>query len=650
MKTRDKCVVALLIAVLGSALPAVASGLEDPALFSIHADPSDPRPGETVTVWIDVTLTADWHIYSTTTPPGGPYPTEIRLEGEGRFRQVGPIIQPPPLKEHDPNFDMQVEYYGKAVRFGVRADVTDAAPSGQTRLGGRITYMLCNPISCLPPTTHAFEVPLQIASGTPRPRYVTNLAPAPDASSAQKPDLFDGLGSIADVERAVSGGLGAFLYLAFSMGFLALLTPCVFPMVPITVSFFTKQETQSRAESIVKSLVYCAGIIFTFTGLGLLLAVTLGASGASLFAANPWINLLITGIFIAFALSLFGLFEIRLPSSLLTRLSQVQGGSYGAILLMGFTFTLTSFTCTAPFVGALLVLTTQGTWTWPILGMLAFSAAFALPFFFLALFPQGLSALPKSGGWLNAVKVVMGFLELAAALKFLSNADLVWGWGILSREVFLAAWIAIFAFCGIYLLGKIRLPHDSPLESVGPLRLLYSLGCLAFSIYLTTGLFGAPLGELDAFFPPYGSQGHIAKIRSGEELTWQTNYETALSEARSTGKPIFIDFTGYACTNCRWMEANVFPDPQVRSLLERYVRLQLYTDGLGEVYERNRAFQETRFGTVALPFYAIMSPEDSEIARFPGLTRDKNLFVRFLQTGVSTTPQISVSGGQNERI
>ena len=246
MKTRDKWVVVLLIA----ALPAVASGLEDPALFSIHADPSDLRPGETVTVWIDVTLTADWHIYSATTPPGGPYPTEIHLEEEGRFRQVGPIIQPPPLKEHDPNFDMEVEYYGKAVRFGVRADVTDAVPSGQTRLRGRVTYMLCNATSCLPPTTYTFEVPLQIVSGTPRPGYVTNLAPAPGASPAQEPEQFDGLGSIADVERAVSGGLGAFLYLAFSMGFLALLTPCVFPMVPITVSFFTKQETRSRAESV----------------------------------------------------------------------------------------------------------------------------------------------------------------------------------------------------------------------------------------------------------------------------------------------------------------------------------------------------------------------------------------------------------------
>ena len=283
--------------------------------------------------------------------------------------------------------------------------------------------------------------------------------------------------------------------------------------------------------------------------------------------------------------------------------------------------------------------------------MLSFSAAFALPFFFLSLFPQGLSALPRSGGWLNSVKVVMGFLELAAALKFLSNVDLVWHWGVLSREVFIAAWIAIFVLCGVYLLGKIRLPHDTPMESVGPLRLLTSMGCLAFSFYLLTGLFGAPLGELDAFFPPYGSQGEIAQIRSGgEELTWGDNYEAALAEARASGKPIFIDFTGFACTNCRWMEANIFPDREVRPLLRRFVRVQLYTDGQGEIYDRNRAFQEDRFGTVALPFYAILDSDGHERARFPGLTRDRDLFVRFLKKGLSgdlqvNQPRVQENGG-----
>ena len=511
---------------------------------------------------------------------------------------------------------------------------------GETAVKGEVIYMLCNESQCLPPNTYVFEAPVQIVAGPPRAAYLSALAPV---SVPVDTEMLDGTGSIEDVDRALSQGLGAFLYLSFTMGFLALLTPCVFPMVPITVSFFTKQETQSRRESLVKSLVYCGGIVFTFTGLGLILAVTLGASGAAQFAANPWINLLITGIFVAFALSLFGMFEIQLPSSVLTRLSQMQGGSYGAIVVMGFTFSLTSFTCTAPFVGTLLVLTSQGDWMWPIFGMLAFSTAFALPFFFLALFPQGLSALPQSGGWLNSVKVVMGFLELAAAMKFLSNVDLVWNWGIISREVFIATWIAIFVLCAVYLLGKFRLPHDSPLESIGPVRLLFSTGFLAFTFFLLTGLFGAPLGELDAFFPPYGHQGAIAEIRSGgEELNWGDDYEAALVEARTTGKSIFIDFTGYACTNCRWMEANIFPDKEVRGLLEQFIRVQLYTDGRGAVYDRNRNFQETRFGTVALPFYAIMTPGDEEIAHFAGMTRDQSVFVRFLKKGL--VPEVRVSG------
>ncbi|MBT5832009.1 MAG: DUF255 domain-containing protein [Candidatus Latescibacteria bacterium] len=608
---------------------------QEPANFSVSIEPETVRVGESVTVWIDVTLTDDWHIYSATMPEGGPFPTEFMLSGTG-FQQVRAIIQPSPIKEHDPNFDMVVEYYSKKVRFGVQAKVLDTAMMGNLTLSGEVTYMLCNATSCLPPDTYVFEMPVKIEAGAPRTEYVTSMA----VVDGGEDDILDGTGSIADVDRALSEGLGAFLYLSFSMGLLALLTPCVFPMIPITVSFFTKQESQSRGESIAKSLVYCGGIVFTFTGLGLILAMTLGASGAAQFAANPWINILITAIFVAFALALFGLFEIQLPYGLLNRLNQVQGGSYGAILLMGFTFSLTSFTCTAPFVGTLLVLTSQGTWMWPVLGMLAFSAAFALPFFFLSLFPQGLAALPQSGGWLNSVKVVMGFLELAAALKFLSNVDLVWQWGIISREVFIAVWIVLFALCGIYLLGKIRLPHDSPMDTVGPLRLLVSAGVLSFSLYMMTGLFGAPMGELDAFLPPYGSYGEIGKIRSGEpELTWKDDYEAALLEAEATGKPIFIDFTGYACTNCRWMEANVFPEPEVLELLKKYVRVQLYTDGREDVHRHNREFQETRFGTVALPLYAVISPRDENIASFPGMTRDKNVFVKFLKKGFGTQMQ-----------
>jgi thiol:disulfide interchange protein len=627
---------ALAFAILVATFPLHA---QYPAHFQVSIEPDVVHPGETATLWIDVELESDWHIYSTTTPPGGPYPTEISLTS-GPLSQVGGLIQPDPVVEHDPNFDLMVEYYGKSVRFGIRGYAPPDAAPGSAQVAGEITYMLCNESSCLPPATEAFSIRTSIEEGPIRDTFVfTEVAAIP--ADTDSDEILSGTGSILEVDAALSEGIGAFLYLSLTMGFLALLTPCVFPMVPITVSFFTKQSEgdphHTRSKSIRKSVVYCGGIITTFTGLGMLLAGTLGASGAAQFAANPWVNLVITAIFVIFALSLFGLFEIQIPTSILNQLNSTQGGGYAGILLMGFTFSLTSFTCTAPFVGTLLVLTTQGTWLWPILGMLAFSVAFALPFFFLSLFPQSLSALPKSGGWLNSVKVVMGFLELAAAMKFLSNVDLVWNWGLLNREVFIASWIAIFLLCGIYLLGKIRLPNDTPLETVGPGRLLATVGFFTFSFFLLTGLFGSPLGELDAFFPPYGNHGTIGQLKAAnhESLEWTDDYEAALTLARETDQNVFVDFTGYACTNCRWMEANVFPEAKVHALLENYVLVQLYTDGQGEKYDRNRELQKSKFGTVALPFYAIVTPSGDELARFPGMTRDRERFQKFLSKGTT---------------
>jgi thiol:disulfide interchange protein DsbD len=300
---------------------------------------------------------------------------------------------------------------------------------------------------------------------------------------------------------------------------------------------------------------------------------------------------------------------------------------------MGLAFSLTSFTCTAPLVGTILVAASQGKLFYPIIGMLAFSSVFALPFFILAVAPRLLHSLPRSGNWMNSVKVVMGFLEIGAAIKFLSNADLIWGWGIFSREVVIAGWIALSILIFLYLLGVFRLKHDTDGNKIGLIRLLNAFLFIVLGFYLLTGLFGRRLGEIESFLPPMKQTASttIEQTASGE-LTWIINdFQAALAKARAERKNVFVDFTGYTCTNCRWMEANIFPQPAIRNELEKFVRVQLFTDGEGEPYEGFQKMQEERFGTVALPLYAIVSPEDKILAKFEGLTRNPEEFVSFLR-------------------
>ena len=304
---------------------------------------------------------------------------------------------------------------------------------------------------------------------------------------------------------------------------------------------------------------------------------------------------------------------------------------------MALTFTLTSFTCTVQFVGLLLVAASQGAFFWPVLGMVVFSTAFAFPFFFLALFPQYLAKLPKSGGWLNSVKVTMGFLELGAAMKFISNADLVWQWGIFTKQVVLAVWVIISFMMGLYLIGKIKLPHDSDISFVGVPRLVLSIVFMSFGLYLTGGLFGQPLhGLIDSYLPPVvdASRQNIV-LESGEKhMVWLDNLPEALEVAKVEKKPVFIDFTGYTCTNCRWMETNVFEEVKVQKLFNKFVMLRLYTDG-GENYRENQKMEISRFGTAALPFYVVLSPDDEEISRFPGMDPDANKFIDFLEKSLN---------------
>lgn len=654
-----RVIVALAVAV-GSGFGALAvSGSAPPQTsWSAAIERPDARRGEVVAVRVAVAIQDGWHIYSMTTPEGGPKPTIFRLTPSDAYEPAAPAHQPKPELKFDENFQVQTEQFHGAVTFAIPVRVRENAPAGDLTIAGEVDFQACDPKQCIPGKV-PFQAVVSVTDGAARSEFAT-FAPAglfagtaiealkpkaqvggPDSGTAPQPSaapVGSTTGDTADVARAKREGLVAYLWLAISAGFLSLLTPCVFPMVPITVSYFTKHDGQSRGRGILDATVYSLSIIVTFTVLGLITSALFGATGLNSFAANPWVNVLLAAIFVGLALNLFGFYEIVVPSSILTPLSKMSGsGGFAGTLLMGVTFTLTSFTCTVPLVGALLVSTAQGDWMWPLVGMLGYSAAFALPFFFLALFPGLLSTLPKAGGWMVSIKVVMGFLELAAALKFVSNVDLVWGTRMLTRELFLSIWIALAFITTLYLLGKVRLPHERQLETVGVPRMLFSTGFLAIALYLLTGLVGSSLGELEAFLPPIssGAAGGSAAGRSvAKDLEWRTDYAEALAAARKAGKPLFIDFTGYACTNCRWMEKNIFTVPAVRAELERYERVQLYTDGQGDAYDRNRMLQEEKFNSIALPLYVVLDARtEREIARVEGLTRNPDEFVRFLQNG-----------------
>ncbi len=676
-----------------------AANAQNPVSVSMSVSPNSVPAGGKATAKVTASIQSGWYIYSVTQGGGGPNPTKISLEG-GPFK-AGGISGPKPKVKFDENFQMNTESYSGGAAFNIPFTVAADAPEGSQTVNVNFRYQACNDSVCLPPKSIKTSAPLTISAGkvTPSPSPTPKNSPSPTPSATPTPspttsptvsptltptpanvnaNVVSNLNANINTNIAANvntensnansvsyatttnpndppptnfsnGGftndmpLWTFLWAAIGAGLISLLTPCVFPMIPITVSYFTNHSEGSRAKATRNAFIFALGIIFTFTIVGFLLAIFFGAAGINKFAANPYVNIFIGGLFLAFAMSLFGAYELGVPTSVLTKLDSFQRGKessqYIGLLLMGLVFSLTSFTCTTPLVGGLLVLATQGSWLYPILGMLVFSAVFALPFFILALAPQLLSQLPRSGGWLNSVKVVMGFLEVAAAMKFISNVDLVWGWGFFTREVVLASWIAVCLLITVYLLGFFQLSHDTKPERLGAVRVMIALMFLSFGFYFFTGLFGKTLVGVEAFLPPKTENAVSAvsgnNTDSNGELNWITNdFEKALTTAKAENKSIFIDFTGYTCTNCRWMEANMFPKPIVKEELSKFVRVKLFTDGEGQPYEGFQKMQEEKFGTVALPLYAILTADGKTVATFPGLTRDENEYVKFLKTGI----------------
>jgi thiol:disulfide interchange protein len=428
--------------------------------------------------------------------------------------------------------------------------------------------------------------------------------------------------------------IGPFLLLAFGAGLLAIFTPCVFPMIPITMSFFLNKPSGSRREGVFQAGVFCLGIVVLFSAIGFLTTTLLGPFGVVQLGSNPWVNGFIACVFLIFGLSLLGAFEITLPSGLLTKLdgASQRGGILGT-LLMGLTFCLTSFACVGPFMGPLLAAAAQEGGARPVMGMATFAAGLATPFFLLAVFPGFLKRLPRSGGWLPRVKVTMGFVVLAAMLKYVASVDQVLQWNVFTRERFLAAWVVLFALAGLYLLGFLRLEGVSKDEPLGLGRLLTGAAFLAFAISLVPGMFGSKLGDLDAYVPLAAESARAGE--SGIALNWIKNdYRGALDTARKEGKLVLVNFTGYACTNCHWMKSNMFTRPDVAGAMKEYVLLELYTDGSDASSEANQKVQDSKFQTIAIPYYAILDPDEKVIASYPGLTKNPREYLDFLKKGM----------------
>ena len=579
----------------------------DPAQFTVNID--DVNQGEVAIIDVNAELDFTWRIYAVYDVPEGPSSTKFIIESD-IVNKSGRVIEPEPIEKFDEGFGNITKYHEGTPQFSIPLELKDDLPNGTYSVDVIIDYQVCNNSLCYPPNQITKTATFDIKSGPIRSDFVF------ENFDFDK----DSILAIAD------NNISSFLVLAMSMGFLALLTPCVFPMIPITISFFMHRSENTNSSPVKSATVYMLGIVLTFTFLGMMLAILLGASGANQLAANPIVNMFIAFLFIYFAMSLFGFYEIEIPESL-RRLSLQKENSEGyvGILFMALTFTLTSFTCTVQFMGLILVAASQGEWFWPIIGMLIFSLAFASPFFFLALFPHYLTKLPQSGGWLNSVKVVMGFLELAAAFKFISNTDLVWNWNIFTYEVVLYLWALIMLLTGLYIFGFIKFKNDSPV-TFSIQRSLFALAFIFFGTYLAAGNHGYDInGNIKSYLPPKKYQSN---------LVWNNNLDDAFIIAAEQNKNIFIDFTGVTCTNCRWMETNIFSINSVEELMSEYVLVSLYTDA-GEGYLEKREYQINRFETAALPYYVILDSNDKVLSEFPGLTRNVEEFKDFLKTGLN---------------
>jgi thiol:disulfide interchange protein DsbD len=597
------------------------------------------------------TIESGWHLYSQNVPDGGPIPTTFLYKTNEHFELIKNTTEPNGIEVDDQVFDMRIKYFEHEVNFKQLIKILNP---DLTIVKGEVEFMVCDDKNCLPPTIQELEFKIKDGSAISETKTVTETPKGKDTSKR---------------------GLWSIFILSFLGGFAALLTPCVFPMIPMTVSFFTKQS-KNKAVGFRNAIIYGISIIAIYVLLGTVVTAIFGADSLNALSTNVWFNIFFFLLLVIFAISFLGAFEIVLPSSWGTKVdAQADRGGIIGILFMALALAIVSFSCTGPIVGTLLVEAASKGGIAPIIGMFGFSLALALPFGLFAAFPGWLNSLPKSGGWLNTVKVTLGFLELALAFKFLSNADLVLQLHWLEREVFLAIWIAIFGAMSLYLFGKITLPHDTPNGPISVSRFLLGLITLAFTIYMIPGLWGAPLKLISGFPPPlkYSESTHGVGFSKSTTSTNSSNeglpdgahegphdilafvdYEKGMNYAKETNKPILIDFTGHACVNCRKMEDYVWSDPKVLDILKNEVILiSLYVDDkrelpLAEQYtseitgkkikyigQKWSDFQLKNYKANAQPFYVLINHEEKMLNNPSAYDPDIQTYINWLKDGIS---------------
>lgn len=596
------------------------------------------------------TIDNGWHLYSTQLPDGGPSPTVVVWDKISGLEPTGDLTPDhAPIEKVDEMFELTLSWWEQKVTLTQHFKVTDPST---VHLEGYVEYSSCNDETCIPPTKEPFTFSGNASAATTDNASEQDAANAQLSAASELPATWTPVDT-SGAEDSQSGSLWYIFLGGFLGGLLALLTPCVWPMIPLTVSFFLK-KSGSRAKSILNASVYGLSIIIIYLLLGLIITLAFGASALNELSTNAVFNVFFFLMLVVFAISFFGAFDITLPSSWSNHIDSRAGNTTGflSIFFMAFTLTLVSFSCTGPIIGTLLVeAATMGNMTGPAVGMFGFALALAIPFSLFSLFPSMLKEMPKSGGWLNSVKVVLGFIELALSLKFLSVADLTYHWHILDREVFVSLWIVIFFLLGIYLLGKLRFSHDSETKTIGTFRFFLAMISLAFSVYLLPGLWGAPLKAISAFAPPLTTQDF--NLYEGGKFIEFDNYDEALSYADEHSMPVFVDFSGFGCTNCRKMETAVFENSEVEKLIqENFVMVKLMVDDrkplaqpmnvvengkkltLTTVGERWSYLQRYKFAANSQPYYVVVNSKGDMLSGPYSYNEDIEKFLNFLQKGV----------------